>query len=385
MRILGMMSGTSHDGIDTAVVDFSYADGVVTGHLLHAASTPYQPALRERIVAALPPGHTSMGEVCELDTLIGRAFADRASEVAREVRFDAVGSHGQTMFHWVSGTSALGTLQLGAPAWIAEQLGVPVVADIRVRDIAAGGHGAPLASLVDAWILGGEGGVNGALNLGGISNLTVVGRQVLAFDIGPANALIDAIVTERGLHESGFDRDGAIARRGTINPRLLDLLLADPYFALPAPKSTGKEHFNADYLHRALARLSEDVRNDDLVATLTELTVRTVAEQVRAARVERLLVSGGGANNPVMMAGLRQALPGIEVQLSDDWGVPSDAKEAILVALIAWCTLHGLPGVLPGATGSRHARILGAITPGAGPLALPEPVAPPTALRMVAT
>ena len=394
MRVLGLQSGTSHDGIDAAVVEFRIDEqphgtaphgtaphGVaLRGTVLHTAETPYPPELRARLVAALPPAATTLAEVCELDTLIGRAFAEAAAAAADAVGgVDAVCSHGQTVFHWIEEGRARGTLQIGQPAWIAERTGAPVVSDVRIRDIAAGGQGAPLVSLLDDLLLRNalpEGGVAAALNLGGIANVTVVGSgPVLGYDIGPANALIDAVIQDRGLDERGYDADGRIAAAGRVDEHLLAALLDDPYYALPAPKSTGKEHFHLAYVRDHVAAQGRGIADADLVRTLTELTVRTVARDIAARGVAFLAVSGGGAHNPVVMDGLRAALDGVDVVPADALGAPADAKEAILFALIGWCTLNGVPAVLPGATGASAPRILGTITPGSGPLRLPEPVA----------
>ncbi len=378
MRMMGLISGTSHDGIDVAVVDLEAEGDVLHGRVLHSDSVPYDPPLRARLVAALPPAPTTLAEMCQLDTLIGQAFADVAADAADAVGgVDAACSHGQTVYHWVVDDHALGTLQIGQPAWLAERLGRPVVADVRARDLTVGGHGAPLASYLDALLLRGHGGVPAALNLGGISNMTVVTPdRVYAFDIGPANALIDAVVLAEGMHPAGYDEGGRLAATGTVDPDLLDLLLADPYYALPAPKSTGKEHFHLPYVREQVSRLGHEVSRADLLATLTELTVRTVADAVRAAGVTYLALSGGGCHNPLIVSGLRASLPGVDVVTTQDLSVPTDGKEAILFAVIGWCTLHGLPAIVPGGTGAREPRILGSITPGTGPLRLPEPRGP---------
>ncbi|GAA4914606.1 anhydro-N-acetylmuramic acid kinase [Stackebrandtia albiflava] len=386
MKILGMISGTSHDGIDVAVVDFQADGTALTGEILHTDSTPYDKALRNRLIAALPPADTSFAEVCELDTLIGQTFAAAAeTAIAAAGPVDLIVSHGQTVYHWVGAETALGTLQIGQPAWIAERTGTPVLSDVRIRDITAGGHGAPLVSYLDGLVLGAAGGTPAALNLGGISNMTVVRGpdDVTAYDIGPANALIDAAVIATGAHPQGYDEDGRIAASGTVDERLLAVLLAEPYYRLPAPKSTGKELFHADYVRQAVAASGGEPSPADLIATLTELTVRTVAADVRAAGITTLAVSGGGSRNPVILAGLRAALPGTDVVLTDEYGVPADDKEAIAFALIGWCTLHGLPGNNPGGTGARGGRILGTLTPGDGPLRLPEPATEaPHSLRL---
>ncbi|SDL69974.1 anhydro-N-acetylmuramic acid kinase [Nonomuraea jiangxiensis] len=374
-----MISGTSHDGIDVAVVDFERDGSVLRGRVGHTASTPYPGGLRARLIAALPPAPTTLAEVCVLDTLIGQSFAAAAAEaIARGGPVDLIVSHGQTVFHWVEGAHALGTLQIGQPAWIAERTGTPVLSDVRIRDITAGGHGAPLVSVLDGLLLGAYEGGAAALNLGGIANMTVVrGDSLYAYDLGPANALIDAVVTSRGLNPRGFDEDGRIAAAGQVDERLLEVLLDEPYYGLAAPKSTGKELFHLGYVTAALARAGREVGDADLVATLTELTVRTVARDVLAAGIGTLVVSGGGCRNPVIMAGLRAALPGVRVVPSDDLGAPADDKEAIAFALIGWLSAHGLPGTVPGGTGAAGARVLGTLTPGAGPLVLPEPLAEP--------
>lgn len=377
MRVLGLLSGTSHDGIDAAVVDFTERGGELRGTVLHSDSVPYAPGLRARLVAALPPAPTTLAEVCELDTLIGQAFAEVARDAAASVGgIDAVCTHGQTVFHWVESDRALGTLQIGQPAWIAEAVGAPVVSDVRIRDITAGGHGAPLVSFLDELLLRGRSGVAAALNLGGIANITIVSDAgVSAYDVGPANALVDAVIAAYGLNPLGYDEDALIARAGTVDEQLLAALLDDPYYALPAPKSTGKEHFHLSYVREFVTVLGRDIPIADLVRTLTELTVRTVARDVQAAGVGYLAVSGGGCHNPLLMDGLRAALPGTEVVFADELGAAVDAKEAILFALIGWCTMHGVAAVIPGATGARRPRILGTITPGDGPLRMPEPVA----------
>lgn len=373
MRVLGMISGTSHDGIDVAVVDFEYSNGALSGTLLHDSSSPYPAALRKRLIAALPPAQTTLAEICELDTLIGQEFATVAAAVAETVGgVDAVVSHGQTVYHWVKGSHALGTMQIGQAAWIAEKLSVPVISDVRIRDIVAGGHGAPIVSFLDELLLRNRAGISAALNLGGISNMTVIGGESLvAYDVGPANALVDAIVVDEALNTLGYDDDARIAASGVIDDELLALMLDDAYYSLPTPKSTGKEHFHLQYVRAFENTLGRSLAPADLIRTLTEVTVRTVAREIEAAGVTYLVVSGGGCRNPLILGGLRVALPNVEIVLADELGAPADSKEAIAFALIGWCTLHGLVGTVAGGTGAREPRILGTITPGAGPLVLP--------------
>jgi anhydro-N-acetylmuramic acid kinase len=379
-----MISGTSHDAIDTAVVDISCRDGVLEIAVAATGATPYPPALREELVSALPPGRVGMEEVCRLDTGIGHAFADAAADaVAAAGPVDLVCSHGQTVFHWTRGGEVLGTLQLGQPAWIAERLGVPVVADLRPRDVAAGGQGAPLVSYLDVLLLAGLPGRTGALNLGGIANLTVGGGEPLAYDTGPASALLDAAV--RTATGRPYDEDGALAAAGTVHEGLLADLLAEPYYRRPAPKTTGKELFHGGYTDRFLAG-RPGLALPDLLRTLTALTARTVADAVRAHRLDALLVSGGGTRNPVLMREVAAELPGVRVRPTDAVGLPADAKEAVAFAVLGWHTAHGLPATLPSCTGARGPRVLGALVPGGpGPLLprdAPSVTAVPHALRI---
>lgn len=386
MKVLGMISGTSHDGMDVAIVDMEADGDVLHARLLHSDSVPYPRELREHLVRTLPPAKLRYADVCELDTHIGQAFAKVAADaIAVSGPVDLICSHGQTVFHWVDGSHALGTLQLGEPAWIAERTGVPVVSDVRARDIAVGGHGAPLASLMDVLLLGGLPGTPAALNLGGISNMTALRAGAdggpVAFDIGPSNALIDAAMRQITDGAAGYDADGRLGATGRVDAAALADLLTEPYYAWPIPRSTGKELFNEAYL-RAFQGRHPGLAGADLVATLTALTARTVADAAHAAGVDTLVCSGGGCDNPTLMRMLRDAATGIEVRLISDFGAPTDTKEAICFALIGWHTIHGLAGAIPGCTGAREARVLGGITPGAGPLRLPEPLSvAPRSLR----
>lgn len=392
MRWLGMISGTSLDAVDAVVIEFALrADRVLEARVVGGRSTPYPPALRARLLAALPPGPCTAHELTQLDTLVGQHFAAVAAAVVDELGpVDGVASHGQTTYHWVEGGHALGTMQIGQPAWIAERLAVPVVSDLRARDVAAQGHGAPLVPLLDVLALAGASGdhasaeVVAALNLGGISNMTRVepgpeapgdggtGPSITAYDIGPANALVDAVVTDRELTPEGYDVGGAIAASGTVDAQLLETLLADPYYDLPAPKSTGKEYFHLDLVRAALG--DRELADADLIATLTRLTAEVVGRELLRTGVTRVLASGGGCDNPVLMRALAEAAPGVEVTTTADLGIPTDLKEAFAFALMGWATWHGLPGNVPAATGASGPRVLGSITPGATPLRLPEPL-----------
>ena len=383
MRVIGLMSGTSYDAIDAAAADLTLIGEDLVLRPLGALRLPMPDPIRTALAAALPPAATTLRDVCALDTELGQAFADAAGQAnARLCAGDAdlVASHGQTVFHWVEDDRVRGTLQLGQPAWIAERTGLPVVADFRPRDVAAGGQGAPLVSIVDVLLLRGRPGTAVALNLGGIANLTVVTAEddPIAYDTGPANALIDAAAREYTGQD--FDADGALAARGTVLPAFLDRLLAEPYYRRPAPKTTGKELFHAAYLDHLRAGLG-DLAPADVLATLTELTARTVADAIRAHAATDVIVSGGGTRNPVLMARLADHLSGVTLSTSDSVGLPSAAKEAYAFAVLGFLTAHQLPGTIASCTGARHATVLGTITPGAKPLILPTPPTPPTRLR----
>lgn len=392
LRVVGLMSGTSYDAIDAAAADLTIDGDTLVLTPLGMISTAYDDDLRAELAAALPPAATDLATVCRLDTRIGRAFAAAAVRADRELcdgRADLTASHGQTVYHWAAAGRVHGTLQIGEPAWIAEATGRPVVSGFRMRDVAAGGQGAPLVSVVDVMWLRGRPGVPVALNLGGIGNVTVVpdgpGGEPLAFDTGPANALIDAAVRElAGPAPAGgayaMDADGRLAARGRVHAPLLRRLLDEPYYALPAPKTTGKELFHLPYLRAALG-VFDPLPAEDVVATLTRLTARTVADAVRPFGATEVIASGGGTRNPVLMRWLREELGGDgggpPLRTSEELGLPPGTKEAYAFAVLGWLTAHGLPGTVPSCTGARHATVLGSITPGGPGLRLPEPL--PTA------
>lgn len=387
MRVIGLMSGTSFDAVEAAAADLALdGDSLLLRPLGHL-SVPYPDEVRDLIAAALPPAATTTRTICALDTGIGQAFAGTAVRALRELcdgTAELVVSHGQTMHHWVEDGTVRGTLQLGQPAWIAEATGLPVVSDLRSRDVAAGGQGAPLVAMTDALLLSGLPGTPAALNLGGIANVTVLapGAEPLAFDTGPANALLDAAVRHFTEGAADHDEDGRGAAAGRVSPELLRVLLADAYYRRPAPKTTGKEHFHLPYLLEALGT-GPVPDTADVLATLTRLTAVTVADACRAHGVTQLVVSGGGVRNPVLMRVLAEELPGVPLRPSDDLGLPSAAKEALAFAVLGFLTAHGLPGALPSGTGARRAALLGSITPGGSPLRLPDPAArPPRLLRV---
>lgn len=382
---MGLISGTSMDGIDIAAADFQLEDDRVGMSPLGTMAVPYEPELRADLEAALPPAATTAETICRLDNEVGRAFAQAAARALEQVGLGAelVVSHGQTLYHWVEEGRARGTLQIGQPAWISEATRLPVVADLRAADVAAGGQGAPLAAIFDVLLLQGRNRICAALNLGGIANVTVVGPGLspIAFDTGPGNTLIDAAV--RHLTGESFDRGGEMARRGAIHQALLDRLLSEPYYRALPPKTTGRELFHLPYLLEAVAEAGP-VTPEDLVATVTALTARTVADACRVLGVEEVIVSGGGAENPFLLERLSAELADATVHPIDDLGVPAAFKEAYFIALIGFLTINGLTGNVPSATGAERPAILGSIAPGP---TIPEWPAPakviPKTLRIV--
>lgn len=377
MIVIGVSSGTSADGIDVAAARLESDGDLIRltplGHLAH----PYSPDLRGWIRAALPPASTTLEMVCRIDTRIGQEFGEAALKAMEEFtpgRADLVVSHGQTLFHWVGGSTVHGTLQMGQPAWIAEATGLPVLSDLRVADVAAGGQGAPLAATLDTLLLGGRSEPTAALNLGGIANVTVVRPDAppSAFDTGPANTLMDTAMRVVTDGARDLDVDGALARTGAPDPDLLEYLLSEPYYRLGPPKSTGPELFGPDHLERALHEVGRP-SDGDLLATLVELTAITVADALRPHGVTEVLASGGGTQNPVLMDRLATHLAPARLTSSDAWGLEGDAKEAYLFALIGFLSWHGVPGSVSDCTGARRETVAGRITPGAKPLRIPEP------------
>jgi anhydro-N-acetylmuramic acid kinase len=292
-------------------------------------------------------------------------------------RLDLVGSHGQTVWHRPPASGDRGaTLQLGDPATIAERVGAPVISDFRTRDMAAGGHGAPLVPWVDQALFALPDRARALQNIGGIANVSWVpprssGEPVFAFDTGPGNALIDAAVEFATDGKMSFDLDGRLAARGTVDESLLAELLGHPYFQLSPPKSTGREAFGRPMVHRLVEAVGPEGDADwlDLVATLTELTARSIAEAyerwVLPRGVSEVVVTGGGALNPTIMARLGQLLAPLPVLDGGTLGVEAGAKEALAFAMLAWAHVHGVPANAPAATGAIGPRILGSYTPGA--------------------
>ena len=362
---LGLISGTSADGIDAALVCFPADDA--RPELRFGRTYPWDPALRARLIElGQQSAQLSLDAIAELDVRIGCAFADAALQALADsgtaaADVAAIGSHGQTLRHRPSGEFPY-TLQLGDPNTIAERAGICTVADFRRRDVAAGGHGAPLLPALHAALLRSEDEDRAVLNLGGIANLTLLPRagDVRGFDTGPANGLMDAwCLRHRG---EAFDRDGAFAAAGQVDDALLARLLDEPWFALPPPKSTGRDQFHLDWVD---AKLHGDESPQDVQATLLALSARSIAASLHATQpaTARVIACGGGVHNRALMAALAAALPGCVVESSAAHGIDPDAVEAIGFAWLAHATLHGRPGNLPSVSGAKGPRVLGGIYP----------------------
>ncbi len=362
MRVAGLMSGTSLDGIDVAVVDIARG----RHQTVSFTSRPYPKRVREMILA-VSNTVTHTREVARLNVLLGELYAEAILDAGVPLAsIDLIGCHGQTIYH----EGGLATLQIGEAAVIAERIGKPVVSDFRPRDIAAGGQGAPLVPYVDYLLFRHPRKSRVALNIGGIANITAIpaggaSDDVIAFDTGPGNMVLDALAARHTRGKLTYDRDGRFAAQGKVNATLLKRLLADRYYQQPPPKSAGREQYGVEFIER-LDRTG--LNFFDQAATAAALTAATVAEGLRRwvlpkFSVDELIVSGGGAHNPRIMAYLAAFLDGVRVTTSAEYGIDVDAKEAIAFALLAYETWRGQPGNLPSATGARRPVVLGKITP----------------------
>jgi anhydro-N-acetylmuramic acid kinase len=383
MLVLGVMSGTSADGIDVALARISGAPPNLNAKLLGHTSAKFPPALRKEILRVAEQHAIIAGALSQLNFRLGELFASAAIAACRKFsiplkKIALIGSHGQTIFHQGTPVNCLGaptasTLQIGEPAMIAARTGITTVADFRPADIALGGQGAPLVPYMDYLLYRHAKFGRVSLNLGGIANLTVLPRaakpqQVFAFDTGPANMLIDALVSHFTRGRERFDENAHRAMRGRSIPALLDDLLRDPYLKLAPPKSTGREYYGHAYLKKLLALgRRHRAKPNDLIRAATIFTALSVVDALNRfvlpkTKIHQLIVSGGGAHNPLILAQLSAALPGIEVLPSGRLGIPEDAKEAFAFALLAYETFHQRPANLPSATGARGSAILGKIS-----------------------
>ncbi len=376
MIVVGLMSGTSVDGIDAAVVDVTQDGEALQVRLLGYVESQMDEGLRERIHTLFDPVRSRIDEVCEVNVLLGEAFADAAGLAIRQtgVKADLIASHGQTVWHQVAPGHTRSTLQLAEPSVIAERLGVTTVADFRPRDVAAGGQGAPLASWGDALLFGDEQLSRAVQNIGGIGNVTWVppGGQweaMLAFDTGPGNALIDHAVWRLSSGMQRYDMDGSMAAAGRVDDEQLAELLDHPYFPAQPPKSTGRELFGAQLVNPFIDRcLARGLKPADIVATLTAFTAHSIADQYRRflpGRPDEVVIGGGGSRNPVLMQLLSELLDPAQIRLHEEFGLPSLGREAVYFALMGHEALHGRPNTVPSCTGATHSVVMGKVVPGA--------------------
>lgn len=381
MIVAGVMSGTSADGINVALVEFDDRAGAsapaLTNRLtlLAYSQTPYPAQVRRTVLATMNAPQASVADLARLNFLLGELYAVAINKTARQakVKVDLVGCHGQTLYHQGEAASFLGkkiavTWQTGEGAVIAQRVGAPVVSDFRTADMAAGGKGAPLVPFLDYLVYADREMGRVALNIGGIANCTVIpagagAEQVVAFDTGPGNMVIDA-VTER-LTASPYDRNGHFASRGQVLQKTLGWALGAPFFKKKPPKTAGREEFGREFAGEFLRRCG-GARKEDVIATATALTAQSISDALRRfapknGRLGELIVSGGGANNAVLMGMIAEQV-GMKVRRSDEFGLPSEAKEAIAFALLAYETWNRRASNVPSATGARGSAILGKIS-----------------------
>jgi len=385
MRVLGMMSGTSADGIDAALVRISGAPPAIAAKFEGHHHVRFPAPAREAILRLANGATTTTAEISQLNFLVGEEFARAAIAACKKWRIplrqiSLIGSHGQTIFHQGVAAGFLGrrvasTLQIGEPSIISERTGVVTIGDFRPADMAAGGQGAPLVPFVDYLLYRDARIGRVALNIGGIANLTMIPAgarpgQLVAFDIGPGNMVIDAIVEIATRGHAHYDRDARLAIRGKLIPALLSTLLGEPYLRKRPPKTAGREQFGRAYAEKILAwGKRHRASTEDLVRTATVFTSLSIADALRRfvlprARVDELIVAGGGARNPFLMAQLAAALPEIEIVPASEFGIPAEAKEAFAFAVLAYEAYHGRANNLPSATGARHPAVMGKLVRG---------------------
>ncbi|MDE2747806.1 MAG: anhydro-N-acetylmuramic acid kinase [Chloroflexota bacterium] len=380
MIVIGLMSGTSADGVDVAICDIGGQPSDMTVNLVAGATFEYEPEIRQRILVCCDPKESSVDQIAALHVDLAHVFADRVLELIDRQsmsaeQIDLIGSHGQTVWHSVLPNGDVNaSLQIVEAAVLAERTGITTISNFRARDIAAGGQGAPLTSYIDWLLLRRPTRWRAVQNIGGMGNVTFLPplsdetSAPVAFDTGPGNALLDAAVAHFSAGALHYDRDGEYARRGRVNEEWLDELLQHPYYARDYPKTTGRETFGTA---AALALVADARRRGltapEIIATLTALTATNIADAYRRfapAPMDEVILGGGGRHNPVMVGMLRELLAPAKVMTHEDIGMDSDFKEALVFALLAYETWHGRPATLPALTGARKASLLGSITPG---------------------
>jgi len=381
-RIVGLMSGTSVDGIDAALVEFSGPQDAPELRLLAFENRPFPESVRACIFELFDPANATVDRVGKMSYVLGGLYAEAALSVIAAAgltpaEVDAVASHGQTIWHAPDeeafcGLPARCTVQIGEGAVIAQRTGLVTVSDFRVADVAAGGQGAPLVPFTEYLLYKSMDRTRLLQNIGGIGNMTVLPaacapEAVYAFDTGPGNMLIDAVVSAATDGRERYDKGGAMAARGNVDERLLDMLRAEPYYSLPLPKTTGRELFGTQYAERIFAWGRE--HREDLAATATELTAWSIADAYERYvlpkyKAAELLVGGGGSYNKTLMSRLAARFErfGVEVKTQEDLGYSSDAKEAVAFAILGDRCLAGLPNTLPGVTGAENPSVMGKIS-----------------------
>ena len=380
MLVIGLMSGTSADGLDAALCAVDGAPGSLQARVLHGTTYAYEPSMRQRILRCCEPQQSRVDDIAALNVELAEMFADCtlqliAAQGLRAEQIDLIGSHGQTLWHNVLPDGRVSaSLQIGEAAVVAERTGIPTISNLRARDIAAGGQGAPLTSYVDWLLLRHPQHWRAIQNIGGMGNVTFLppldnARDVpIAFDTGPGNALLDSAVGHFTGGEQTYDRDGRLAMQGRVDEDWLAQLLQHPYYARGFPKTTGRETFGTRAAQELIAQAAaRGLSRAEIIATLTALTAGNIADAYQRfapAPIREVILGGGGRHNPVMVGMLRQLLAPARVLTHEDIGMDSDFKEALVFAVLAYETWHGRTGTLPAFTGARHASILGQIVPG---------------------
>ena len=378
LRVAGLMSGTSADGIDVAIVDIASRSRSVVAYDMF----PYPSPIRKAVLRLCDPQKSQVEDICHYNFLLGRLFAEALIKTSQKHKIplssiDLIGSHGQTIYHIPSGRKfksdlIRSTLQIGEPSVIAEMTGITTVAAFRPRDIACGGQGAPLVPFADYLLFRHKRYHRALQNIGGISNVTFIpagGRldDILAFDCGPGNMIIDAIVSIITQGRSNFDRNGAMSERGRISDALLKKFLRHPFFRLQPPKTTGRETFGQAYSQKFYqAGVSMGLSSVDIVATATALTAAAIADSYKnflPVMPYQVILCGGGARNRSLVKMLEQKLTPARIMTTDKFGISSDAKEAVSFALLAWATIKGIANNVPSATGAGKPALLGKIIP----------------------
>lgn len=378
--VVGLMSGTSVDGVDAALVKIKGSGLDTKVETIAFKNYPYDEQIRERIFQLFNPKQSTVDNICHMNFLLGEIFAKAALEIISEAGYkpediDLIGSHGQTIYHLPNpvydyGYTIRSTLQIGEPAVIAERTGIVTVGDFRVRDVAAGGQGAPIVPYTE-YIIYRDKNKNIALqNIGGISNVTIIPanagvNEVFAFDNGPGNMIIDEVVVRITKGKQRYDKNGEMAKEGTVNNSLLEYLMDDKYFKQPLPKTTGREYFGSAYVDRLMEKAENmGIRGKDLIATVTAFTAKSIAESYKyyilnKYRLDKVIIGGGGSYNKTLLSFIREYLEGIDVITQEDMGFNSDAKEAVAIAILANEAINGNKNNIPNVTGAKNPVVMG--------------------------